>query len=290
MSRSPTTDPAFHGQNKHSKQSKVERYDWKVRDQPGESMWLSKSMLHVDHEYQRTTIHAARVHAIARDWSWIALGVLIVAMRADGTYWIIDGQHRKLAADKRADIDELPCLVFRVESIASEAKGFVGSNTVRGPVKAVAVFTANVKAEDPISLLVKEMVENSGYSVGSKGDYRVQCVARLLSCYRGDPAITQDVWGLCVDIHAGLGIIEPLFAGCHYLERVLRRRDDGASLLSRYNRAALHKATPAGLLSTIRKVGELHGCGGAKMWAEGIVVALNKGRRGHKLPSMLNTE
>jgi len=36
----------------------------------------------------------------------------VVALRDDNKWFVVDGQHRKLAADQRSDIRELPCLVF----------------------------------------------------------------------------------------------------------------------------------------------------------------------------------
>lgn len=50
---------------------KIERYDWKLLDQPGELRMLNKNALLVDEHYQREEIET-KVREIARAWSWRA--------------------------------------------------------------------------------------------------------------------------------------------------------------------------------------------------------------------------
>ena len=79
---------------------KIERYDWKLLDQPGELRMLNKKVLRVDEQYQREATEP-KVKEIARAWSWLACGALLVAER-DGVYFVFDGQHRALAALRRS--------------------------------------------------------------------------------------------------------------------------------------------------------------------------------------------
>lgn len=66
-----------------------------IPNKPGVFMEIPTEALRIDTEYQRP-ISGARVDNIAGDWSWVACGVLTVALRGTGSgdYFVIDGQHR----------------------------------------------------------------------------------------------------------------------------------------------------------------------------------------------------
>jgi len=72
--------------------TKVDRYGWTIKDQPGFMKEINKSLLNVDMQYQRHA-NKSKVLTISSEWSWIACGVVVVAFR-DGKYWVMDGQHR----------------------------------------------------------------------------------------------------------------------------------------------------------------------------------------------------
>lgn len=102
--------------------SKIDRYGWTVKDKPGEMKMLHKSVLKVHPSYQRHALKQ-KIASIASSWSWVAAGAIIVGERG-GEYWVIDGQHRVLAAHNRADIDKLPCIIFVTDDVKQEARGF----------------------------------------------------------------------------------------------------------------------------------------------------------------------
>src|SRR5689334_6103185 len=79
-----------------------------TRDRPGEFAMIDKTKLNVDLSYQRKTTKS-RVDKIREEWSWIAFGAVSVALRGDGEWFVMDGQHRVLAAMMRDDIKEVPC-------------------------------------------------------------------------------------------------------------------------------------------------------------------------------------
>ena len=100
--------------------------------EPGELLYLNKNILEIDHSYQRNAKNA-RVLKLARRWNWLSCGVLTVAKRS-GRYYVVDGQHRLMAALKRADIDQLPCLVFESSEMREEAVAFRDANKERRPI------------------------------------------------------------------------------------------------------------------------------------------------------------
>jgi hypothetical protein len=263
--------------------SKTEQYGWKLLDDPGEFRQLHKSLLNVDHEYQRTKIHNSRVLAIASAWSWAALGVLVVAVRPDGTFWVLDGQHRKLAADKRADVQHLPCMVFRSESKVKEAFAFLLSTTHRGPVRAIDKFNALVMSQNPVAVAVKELVESSGYRVHPSGPKTVECVGTLMSAVKLNPDAAGRAWRLAVELFDGAEVTNSIFESLFQLEHHLGKKEAG-SLTTANNRQALLRLGVPALMRSIQEAMAYHG-GGAKSGAEGIARVLNKGRRTHRLPT-----
>lgn len=84
---------------------------------PGEFRMIDKAALNID---QRNQISESHVQSIANHWSWTAIGMILVSEQADGTLLVLDGQQRKMAADKRSDIQNLPCLVFS-KNVVEEA-------------------------------------------------------------------------------------------------------------------------------------------------------------------------
>lgn len=284
--RNGKADPAYAPIPGQEPMSKVEKQGWTIVDRPGRYMRIHKSSLHIDHEYQRSKINNARVLELAHEWSWAACLVLGVVERADGTYWVYEGQHRKLAADKRADVNELPCLVFRGFEQPDEAAAFLRVNTNRGPVKTVDKFNALVVTQDPTALAVKAMIEADGYKVGNaSGDFQVKCVGALMRAARSNPAMARSVWSACVEIFSGKPVHEGVYSGLFALEHFLARRQAGSAIDAK-NLSLLVKAGPKAILQSIATTKAFRGRGGDKVQAEGIVQVLNKGRRGpNHLPS-----
>jgi hypothetical protein len=261
-------------------------YKWGVHDAPGTFTNVPKVLLNVDAEYQRLHVSNDRVLKIARYWSWIACGTLAVARRPDGSLWVMDGQHRLLAARKRQEIQELPCLVFGVADRADEAKGFLNTNTVRGPCSIFDRFNAMLLAGDETALAVRDMVAGTGYTVAvAHQDRTVACIGCLLAEYRNDPAVAKRVWSLCCEIYRPRPPLDKVFRALCYLDKHLRRH--GVSLDHERNRSVLVKAGPDKLRQKADACAALRGIGGPKVWAEGLLLLLNFHRRGgNRIPSI----
>lgn len=264
---------------------KVEKFGWVITDQPGELMWLDKGLLQIDHEYQRDHVNNERVLRITRQWSWVACGTLAVGRRADGTFWVMDGQHRKLAADKRSDIPKLPCMVFRVYGKSQEAGAFLSLNTERGPVKTIDKFNALVMAKDAHALAVKSMVEADGYTI-KRGAHEgnVQCLGTLMSAVRKDGEVAKVAWVLCTKLYQRKGNVhDKVFSALFNAESFMRQQECG-SLCDPHNVAALIRHDVTAVINSINAAVAYHG-GGEKAGAEGVIRLLNKGRRTRVIPS-----
>lgn len=136
--------------------------------------WALVSQLQVDAEYQRSVDNGpsqALIRKIATHWNWDLCQPLVVSRRADGSLFVIDGQHRWEAARMRGDINQLPCVVVDYASAADEAASFVHLNQQRKPLSKIDVFKAAVASEDPEACAILRAMEAAGLSVAPHGNF-----------------------------------------------------------------------------------------------------------------------
>ena len=259
----------------HGNVDKVARYGWKVQDHPGELCRISKANLRVDHSYQRDA-NEPKVLAIAKDWSWVACGVIVVARR-DGVYFVIDGQHRVMGALKRSDIDTLPCIVFNTHGSDQEAKGFLAAQTLRRPINSVEKFRAQVVVKDKAALIVEKMLSSSGHMAGrGTTAMSVSCISLLTKLAKEDEDLLLRLWPLIVELSAGNHVNSRLVDGLFYIEN---RMQNNESLLQKKWRDRVLKVGRDRLLDSAAKASAYFAQGGARVWAGGIVEAINHGHR-----------
>jgi hypothetical protein len=258
--------------------SKIERYRWRGPvDEPGEFMWLDKSIIKVDHEhYQRNPKVATEVTKIAADWSWVACGAISVALRDDGDYYAMDGQHRLLAALRRDDISKMPCMVFLVPGVEFEAKGFLRVNTGRRPLTGLEKFRARVTAGDLAAIKVSEFLRAYGYRLTESTEARggVKCVTLLANLAQENDEILRAVLGVYRDGFESHAIRERVV---HGLAELHRRR--AADLFSKRFIQRCSVVGHDAVIEATAKAAAYYARGGARVFAEGIANALNKGLR-----------
>lgn len=264
---------------------KVEVFGWEIVDKSGRFQKISKKLLNVDHDYQRDVVKHARINRIANSWSWARFGILSVARRPDDTFWVFDGQHRKLAADKRSDIDELPCMVFTASGPVDEAKMFLDVNCDRGTVGMLDRFKALVTQNDPIALAVRDMLAATGHVAG-RGSCKthVRCLGVLMLAMKADRGAAQVAWDCAVIVCDGVQIIDRVYQGLLVLERHLSRHDLG-SLGNAKLRPFLSRLTPKGIIRSIHQTAEFYGKSGPRIYGEAILRLMNKGRQ-NRIPSL----
>jgi hypothetical protein len=259
----------------NGKMTKVERYKWKVQGAPGHQRMVNKNDLQIDHTYQRNA-NDMKLMAIARDWSWIACGSIVVADR-EGVLFVVDGQHRVMAARKRSDITELPCLVFKTHEAKQEAKGFLAAQTQRKPITSVEKFRALVTVEDPAAMVVQELLNSTGHAPGNgMSAMSVKCVGVLIKEADTDAATLCKVWPLIAVVSEGKPVHARLIEGLLYIEK---RMPEGDSLTDRDWLKRVKKAGVDALLEGAAKASAFYSHGGAKVWAAGMVEAINRGHR-----------
>jgi len=255
---------------------KIKRYNWTLKDEPGEVRLVHKGKLLINEDYQRKASQA-RVLALANAWSWVACGVLVVGER-EGDLWVIDGQHRLLAARKRSDIVELPCIVFKTEGAKQEAIGFLNANTARGPVSAHSKYRAALQAGDETALTVQRIASRAGVEISQHTETptQVKAIYWLMKRAAMNPdAVEQTLIvarKLCVD--EATTIKQRLLEGLYIIHSKIGFDDD--RLLSR-----IFAVGATRLLSGANKAVAVYGVreGGSAMYAQGMLNEINKGLR-----------
>ena len=264
---------------------KVTRYNWTVRNTPGEFLMIHKNELEVDPAYQRNRINQRRVDALTRTWDWIACGCLVVALRDDNKWFVMDGQHRKLAADQRSDIQELPCLVFETTSRREEALGFLAINQGRIGVGSLDRYRAALLAGDATAMAVEAMLHRTGHRVGETASARtVSCVQCLYNLTQEDRPRFERLWPLLAELHPDSPMMDLVIKGLWTVDKWLGER----SVTEPPYREKLLVIGGQGLHHEIRREMAVIGQGGTRVSACAIAKYLNKQRLPAHLKIQLN--
>lgn len=268
---------------------KVEKYHWTTKNTPGKFMVLAKHLLNIDHRYQRTRISPTKVAGIRSEWDWVALGCLIVILRTDGTYWVVDGQHRKLAADDRTDIEHLPCLVFNACDLKGEADGYLQANTFRSPLQMLDKFNAMLIRGDATAIRVKTAVDEAGLTFGAitHNPKSVACIKALLVLF-SDAKAADELWPivLAMSVQKEQRMQGDVILALVELRQKLLKSECDQSISERHNAERLIEMGMDGCAKEAAKASGYFGKGGAKIAAQGIVNALNHRRTSRRLPTL----
>ena len=253
---------------------KVDLYGWKVKDTPGALSNLNKTLLQVHPAYQRVAT-IDKINAIASKWSWVACGALIVGKR-DKNFWVIDGQHRLLAALKRSDIKTLPCLIFQTDNLSQEAQGFLDANTARRPVATYDKYRAALAASDPLALVVDAMLQKLGITVtlSLHKAHTLKCIGFVLTRAKEDPFALEEVLVAAMEICGTAPIHERVLASLWYLHR-----NAEVNLFDKRLRARLKAMGSENILNAAAKAAAYYANGGMRVWAEGVLNEVNRGLR-----------
>lgn len=259
----------------HKGIDKLARYGWTVRDSQGKFQSIPKAMLHVNNEaYQRDGLRK-KILELASNWSWIGCGALIVAER-EGVYWVVDGQHRKLAADRRSDIKELPCMVFQVDTVAQEARAFLSTNTNRKNVNAIDKFRAALAAGDPTAKKAYDAISQANLRVttASIEPRAIKSVAMVQKLVADDYEGLCSVLNFCGELSesAKMPVHSRFLSGLYYLHC---RIDEGVHNV-RF-RKRIKQIGMGNLVVSINKAAAYHGHAASNVCAEGILQAVNIG-------------
>lgn len=246
---------------------------------------IPASRLIVDPNIQRD-LEVGRVEKMTKDFDPDALGVLTVSKRADGTFHIIDGQHRAEAAKiAKGETFPLPCQVWTGLSVESEARMFrLLNNTAK--VDALPLFRVRLVEGEDTAVAINEIIEENGWKLASTtGNPRngLVAVAVLERLYRRNPealskalATVIRAWGSDRPANDGR-----LIEGIGWLYHRYGAAVDVAELVPKLS---MYAGGPGNFIGRARTLRDALGVSLPSAVAEIAVEVYNKGRRTRALP------
>jgi hypothetical protein len=269
--------------NKHlshvnnGKTDKLTRYGWTVADKRGDLKIISKHDLLIPDEYQRD-LNESKAKEYASNWSWFGCGVLVVAKRPDGLLYVVDGQHRKSAAMRRSDIEDLPCIVFETDNLKDEAKAFITTNTGRKAMSAIEKLKGLSVSGDELAAFVVNQIILHGLRItktATKGK-EIKCINACQKIASKNRQSFVESLALCAELslQSNEPIAERVLFGIDYINLHV---DGGVKENRLRNRIIAVGSTS--LLEGAHKASAYFARGGEKVWAEGMLSAINKGLR-----------
>lgn len=221
---------------------------------------VNMDSLVVDGRYQRPP-DERRIAKIIDGYDAKLLGTLEVSKRSNGTYAIIDGQHR-FEALKAVGRKQVPALVHEGLTVQQEADLFARTNMGRKPLTPVQRFKAQVFAGDQTAVDIAKIVTKYGFKITddnfavASGQGVIRSITTLEQIYKrgGTPlldktlAAISDLWfGIpgCTDgsMIAGMGQFMHIY-GDRFDERHAERlrREEPIMILRRAKGIALRSS------------------------------------------------
>lgn len=270
-------DSQWEGRHFNAKYKKQEKYKWKAPGPQGEFRLIPKKKLNIDGDYQRDQVSVDKVLRIAREWDWRLFGVLAVVEREDLTLWVYDGGHRCRGAFRRDDIDELPCMVFKLSDKALEAEAFVGTNTMKTGVSAFHLHRARKQFKDPVAVKVAAIVDKYGYRVVQEEQkFGFRAVHTLEKMVKRDEVLAERVFAACTKIALdGEQIPQRVMGALFECQCKLEGRAD---ILSGDYLEKLVAKTLSGIKREIESMIARVQKGGPLVAALGVLEVINKGK------------
>jgi hypothetical protein len=261
---------------------KITKYKWLSRNEPGALQYVPKTTLQVDSTYQRSLNNDKR-RRIASNFNWAAFGVLIVARRKDGSLWVIDGQHRLMAAQSRSDIQDVPVIIFEFGgNVMDEATDFLIANKDRKPLTGVDSFKAMVISGDAIALEVQSMIHRAGRVVTESvvPGRKIRCVKAIYNCMLSNSSAMRQIWPLIIELLGEHDLDNRMVQGMHWLESHMT--DPTGKKRSLTEPETQRKLIAVGYTAILRSIGDAAAYfnrGGQTVFARGILKVVNHKRR-----------
>lgn len=255
--------------------------------------WVPLADLKFDPVINRE-IDPGLIALISKNFDPDAIGVLHVSARSDGSYVVIDGQHRSQAMLDMGWLDQLvECKVHRNLTISDEARLFVILNRRRN-VHPIDVFDKEVKAGmDPASSIAQILID-MGLKVARSSTQTngIAAVAALRYIYTGvkygatrrNPKALRDTLSV---VSGAWGPGPTSFNGdmLQGVGAVILRFGEGIDKPRLVERLASMPGGAGGLLGRGRTLREIRGGTVTDCVASCVVDLYNKGLRKDFLPS-----
>ena len=141
--------------------------------------------LRVDHELQRAR-NVKQIDKLEREFNPLFVGTIVVSRRADGSLYIIDGQHRVEVLKRRCTDQEeevmTDCEIYDRLSLKDEADMFLSLNQNRQGVPAYDSFHIALQAGHPIEVMMDGQTKARSLEIARSGS--ANRVGAVTACRR----------------------------------------------------------------------------------------------------------
>jgi hypothetical protein len=200
--------------------AKLDHYKWSEVGHQVPTRELPVRSLQVDMTYQRDALSEDKVLGIAGRWNFASAVVLTVSQRTDGSYWVVDGNHRREAALRRGDIIRLSCKVVTGLTVQQEAELFRQLNMYRTNVNSYTKYRSALVAGDAIVMACEAMLRRHGLKIQQDGDCPniLAFPQAIVQRFKASPETCEDALAL---LRAMIGdreqMTKDLHAGAFYI-------------------------------------------------------------------------
>lgn len=252
------------------------KYGWRDPSSKGTFLEIPKMDLLLDGRYQRDRVSLGKERRIASNWDWMLFGTIKVAMRSDGSLWVVDGGHRVRASYLRDDVELLPAMVFEFESLKDEANAFLGTNTLINNVSAISKHRAAVCGENEVHVAAHEMLTKRGLEVVATAakPNQIKCIGAIIRGVEADRNLAESVLDFCLKLSPDSPVTSTMFRGLF----TLCQRLGQDVVLDKYGDRLLRCGLEV-INRSIRSYKAESGTGGEVADAKGILAAINHGLR-----------
>ena len=263
--------------------SKSRMYKWAEIKRFGNFLMIDKRMLFTNHVYQRE-LNNTKATDIAKNFDFVCFNALTVAQLGDGTFEVLDGQHRLAGAMKRAEITTVPCIVYDLENIEERAKAFLDMQTLRKPVTAIEKFKAQVVSGDKVAIDCKLAIDSIGRYVDKSHGKKTNSakvigfIARLYKSMGVSPESAKTALVVANSLFETEHIPERIYIALFQIEEKLKKEQQSIldkKIISRIKSVGGHR-----ILSNINRHCALFGTSaGENVMRRAAVEEINKGLR-----------
>lgn len=146
---------------------------------PRRPMLLSVEQLRVDSQTQRA-VDPARVEKMSDEWDWTLAETPTVSSNGDGTYDVIEGQNRTLAARHRDAKAQLWCMVLDPQDRPVKAETALRIAKGRRPLSSVEKYYLRINSNDPVALLIADVLDANRLRISKQAAPRTSSAAAAM--------------------------------------------------------------------------------------------------------------
>lgn len=163
-------------------------YDLKALDAPARAALVNTELIQSAGPIYQREINEAHIRRLISGWDWVAVANPVVNQRADGSYWLVDGQHRITAMRRMVGDREIEVLLHHLPGVPEEARLYRLLNAGHLKTSGRNLLAVRIAERDPEALEIERIVDSAGFTLCLHGPQHsnldIKEVTPLVSIYK----------------------------------------------------------------------------------------------------------